>query len=271
MEEVRKNIGAIRELLVEAGDLIMDIYRSKDFWTEDKDDQSPVTEADHAANDLITKKLPELTSFQIISEEDAKPRPKFDESKPFWLLDPLDGTKHFIKRDGEFVISLGLVTRDTPLAGFIYAPVYNEFYWAVAGMGAYKWDDSFSFHSNRGSFISYSSGFHMREESKEFIKSLDVSTFLRMGSALKLCKIAEGNADLYPRFGPTSEWDVAGAHCILKEAGCRLIEIKTLEEMKYGKPDFLNRGFVAYRGDLDVIPKLKGYIELRKKMKKEKS
>ena len=246
-----ENTGKIKELVVRAGREILSLYTGGQYWRGEKADQSPITEADKKSHQLILEGLGPLSEYPVVSEEDELPRPEMDFSQPFWLLDPLDGTKHFLEGDGEFVVSLGLVTQNRALAGFIYAPVFDQLFWALRGQGAYLWDKPIENTHPKTQFVGFFKGGN--REPLDFLSSLGVTEFRSMGSALKFCRIAEGCVDIYPHFGPSWEWDVAGAHCILEEAGCLLLDVESRQAMGYGKKDFFNRGFLACRGDFDLV------------------
>ena len=233
---------------VDAGKSIMDIYNDpeSDFGIERKADNSPLTKADKAAHRLITNAL-SVTPFPVLSEE-GKEIPFKERSKweTLWIVDPLDGTKEFIKKNGEFTVNIALVEKGVPVLGVIYVPVRKELYFASSSVGAYKFTgiDSSSQPSmdemKQGAIhlpmalahqgiVVVASRSHQTEETTAFIDNLRKQgkpvTLISSGSSLKICLVAEGSADIYPRFAPTMEWDTAAGHAIAKSAGCDIYHI----------------------------------------------
>ena len=222
-----------------------------------KADGSPVTEADQKVSDFLVKELAPL-GWPVVSEEELPTHPPTPDSS-YFLLDPLDGTKYFARGEDEFAICVGLLIDGVPYFGAIYDPTNSLMYWAERGQGAFC-DDQLIHHPGvDGDLKVFSSGFHKRPERQKIVDALQIGEILQKGSALKFCDIAMGKADLYMRFGPTSEWDTAAAQVILEEAGCALYEIETMEVMTYGKPKYLNRGILA--GHQSQIGKAKKMIE----------
>ncbi len=235
-----------------AGQKIMQIYAT-DFEVEIKGDSSPVTAADKAAEDII---LPALANdlpldLPIISEEAASEGniPDVD-GMAFWLVDPLDGTKEFVSRNGEFTVNIGLIENGTPIMGVVYAPTLDLMY--VGGApGAYLDTAGSGFKAitvrpmPATGLIALVSRSHRTPEIDDFLAPYDIGQEFAAGSSLKFCRVAEGKADLYPRLGRTMEWDTAAAHGVLKFAGGN---IKTLdgEDLSYGKPGLDNPHFVAF-------------------------
>jgi 3'(2'), 5'-bisphosphate nucleotidase len=252
-----------------AGKKILTVYGKEDFGIESKEDNSPVTIADKQANALITEELERLyPEIPILSEEGQhlsyEERKKWDY---FWLVDPLDGTKEFIKRNGEFTVNIALVHKGYPVLGVIYAPVLDLMYASKEGVGAYKLANAdeklteqlgellllsemekLTGESNNEKTIIVGSRSHLSEETKEYVEKLkengDVE-FLSIGSSLKLCMVAEGKADVYPRFGPTMEWDTAAGQAIVEQAGGTVVETKTGERFRYNKEILKNPYFIA--------------------------
>ena len=258
---------AIRVAL-DAGKSIMDIYTDPhaDFGIERKADNSPLTRADRAANRLIMEALP-VTPFPILSEE-GKHAP-YEERKKWttlWVVDPLDGTKEFIKRNGEFTVNIALVHEGTPVLGVIYVPVRKELYFAADAVGAYKLEnvdcycqpsmDEMKSNAVRlplakghQGVVVVASRSHQSEETTYYIETLRKKgqpvTLISSGSSLKICLVAEGTADIYPRFAPTMEWDTAAGHAIAKAAGCGVFHIDEKTPLTYNKADLLNPWFVV--------------------------
>ena len=253
---------AIRASIV-AGNAIMKIYNSKDFQITSKIDNSPLTIADLESNKIITDLLTE-TNIPILSEEgkdiDYKIRSKWD---IFWLVDPIDGTKEFIKKNGEFTVNIALIKNQSPILGVIFAPVLQTLYFSNHLIGSFKsrvkdFKHNFDFIKNNSvklpinrkdkSCVVVASRSHMSSETEDFINSLrnknnDVK-IISKGSSLKLCLVAEGSADFYPRYAPTMEWDTGAGHAICIYAGCKVIDVKTNKEMLYNKISLLNNWFL---------------------------
>jgi len=242
----------VAEITQRAGVEIMKIYAT-DFNVETKDDQSPVTAADKAAEDIILPALQtELTlSFPIISEEAASEGTISDVGgTPFWLVDPLDGTKEFISRNGDFTVNIGLIENGTPILGAVYAPAHDTTYIGGApGAFVNIKDSGYTAITCRAfpdaGLTALVSRSHRSPETDTYLERFTIAEDISAGSSLKFCRVAEGKADLYPRLGRTMEWDTAAAHGVLKFAGGH---VETLDGMplSYGKPGLDNPHFVAY-------------------------
>jgi len=235
----------------DAGDAIMEIY-NKDFTVEYKNDKSPLTEADLKSNEMICKALNELyPSIPILSEENkAVPYTERKDWEYFWLIDPIDGTKEFIKKNGEFTVNIALIQNDTPVLGVVYAPVLDEMYYAKKGDGAFKNAKKLPLLINNNPKESLSvvaSKSHLSEETQAFIDKLDTKIIEQVskGSSLKLCMVAEGIADIYPRLAPTMEWDTGAAHAIVLEAGKEVVQFENGEAVVYNKENLLNPWFIV--------------------------
>ncbi len=258
------------ELLVKAinasikgGHEIMDVYNS-DFSVENKCDKSPLTLADKNCNDLINNCLKE-THIPILSEEGEKieytERMNWDF---FWLVDPLDGTKEFVKRNGEFTVNIALIFKGNPIIGVIYVPVKEELYFAKEGLGSFKISQNTMISNldelisksnklpidyNRKSYVLVGSRSHMSIETKKYFeekKKLHSNIeVMAIGSSLKLCMVAEGIADVYPRYAPTMEWDTAAGHAILRYAGFSVKQYNTSKDLVYNKENLLNPWFLV--------------------------
>ncbi|PSJ48283.1 3'(2'),5'-bisphosphate nucleotidase [Zobellella taiwanensis] len=222
----------IDSLARDTGEAIMAIYR-RDFSVTTKADQSPLTEADAAAHRLIATRLAELTpELPLLSEEDTGHFGGADAQGRYWLVDPLDGTKEFIKRNGEFTVNIALIERGRPVLGVVYAPALETGYVAARGQGACKVLADGSRHPirvarhNAGTpWRVVGSRSHGGEELPRLLARLGEHELVPMGSSLKLCLIAEGRADLYPRLGPTSLWDTAAAQCVVEQAGGQVLRL----------------------------------------------
>ncbi len=237
----------------EAGKAILDIYNSNDFGIEIKDDNSPLTLADKASNEIIEKNLNELfPDIPILSEEGKEiPFEARRNWQRFWLVDPLDGTKEFIKRNGEFTVNIALIENQRPVLGVIYVPVTNEFYCGDIINGSFKINGngiktkiSVTNKSSNEKLNVVQSRSHSGEEEKEFYSKFKIKETLSKGSSLKICLVAEGKADLYFRGGPTWEWDTAAGHAILLGAGGKFTN-KDGSELLYNKEVIKNFGFIS--------------------------
>jgi 3'(2'), 5'-bisphosphate nucleotidase len=253
------------EAAIEAGKKILEVYQ-RDFSVEIKTDNSPLTEADREAH-LTIKNILQQTDIPILSEEGKQipyeERRHWDE---FWLVDPLDGTKEFIKKNGEFTVNIALIKNGIPVMGVVYVPVTGVVYVASEKKG------SFSFNANNnGNAISevinnaiklplaskperytiVASRSHSTPETEAFIEERKKVhgnvNLISAGSSLKLCLVAEGKAQVYPRLAPTMEWDTAAGHAIAKFAGCKVYNYESSDELKYNKENLLNPWFVVER------------------------
>ncbi|MEK9555486.1 MAG: 3'(2'),5'-bisphosphate nucleotidase CysQ [Gammaproteobacteria bacterium] len=239
----------VKIIAEEAGQAIIQIYQQDEFKVQTKYDKSPLTQADLASHEIITKALKKLTpKIPILSEEGDK---LDGDIETFWCVDPLDGTKEFIKRNGEFTVNIALIEHHQPALGVINIPVANETFMAMKGNGAKKIKDhqtqSLSKQQNetRQPPIFAVSRSHLNQATQDFIKQHQAET-IGAGSSIKLTMLAEGLADAYPRFGPTSLWDMAAGHAILKETGG---EIFTLDDqpLVYNVNKILNPDLIAVR------------------------
>ncbi|HOP04463.1 MAG TPA: 3'(2'),5'-bisphosphate nucleotidase CysQ [Tenuifilaceae bacterium] len=255
---------------VRAGALIMEVYNSDDFQVNLKSDSTPLTLADRKANSEIVESLMK-TRIPVMSEEGRNLL--YEERKGweyFWLVDPLDGTKEFIKRNGEFTVNIALVYLGFPILGVVYVPVSKCLYFAMKGLGSYRMrnvDKQFiaseelneitqnatrlPMNSKCETFTVVTSRSHVTPETQEYIEKLRrekgrIETISR-GSSLKICMVAEGNADIYPRFGNTTEWDTAAGQAVAEEAGCEMISLEDGKRIVYNKEDIQNPWFIVKR------------------------
>ena len=233
-----------------AGDAILDVYAT-DFGVRSKADASPVTEADERAEAIILERLVLLTpDLPIVSEEAASAGSIPATGRSFWLVDPLDGTKEFINRNGEFTVNIALVEAGAPVLGVVLAPALDCLYGGVSGQGAFMSDSHgrraiACVRSREGGLIVVSSRSHGDAEALErFLAGRRVASSVSAGSSLKFCLVAKGDADLYPRFGRTMEWDTAAGHAVLLAAGGKVTDLGG-ERLVYGKPGFENPAFIA--------------------------
>lgn len=251
---------------LEAGQEILKVYNSNDFEVEIKNDNSPLTKADKASHLKIMEYL-EQTSIPVLSEEGRDiPYEERKNWNQLWIVDPLDGTKEFIKRNGEFTVNIALVEAGNPILGVIYIPVEQTLYVGIKGIGAYKIEDIESIKEsnlNLENFLQIGSKLpikstrpytvvasrsHLSEETEAYIKELKQQhpdlTFFSRGSSLKLCAVAEGAADIYPRFAPTMEWDTAAGQAIVEAAGGKVI-LRDGTPMVYNRENLLNPYFIV--------------------------
>ena len=245
------NLEDIVTLAREAGSAIMKIYQ-KDFTVEYKDDKSPLTQADTQANEIICAKLSELyPKIPIMSEENKQTEYKVRKSwEYYWCIDPIDGTKEFIKKNDEFTINIALIYRNTPVLGVVYAPAIDAMYKAKKGEGAFKNNQKLPLHTNEEpekKLLVVASKSHLSKETQAFIDSLKTQSVEQVskGSSLKLCMVAEGAADIYPRLAPTMEWDTAAADAIVREAGKMTYQFESNKAVVYNKENLLNPWFVV--------------------------
>jgi 3'(2'), 5'-bisphosphate nucleotidase len=263
----------LREIEViarEAGSAILEIY-ARNFSVQEKADKSPLTEADIAAHTIISHRLSELSpSLPILSEEDIEGFSGPDRAGRYWLVDPLDGTKEFIKRNGEFTVNIALIEKGRPVLGVVFAPVLDTIYFAAQGVGAFRQIGKdkqeqicVAEHDARNSWKVVGSRSHAGDTLCEVLKLLGTHEILSMGSSLKFCMVAEGSADVYPRLGPTSLWDTAAAQCVVEQAGGRVIRL-TGEPLDYGS-EILNPFFIVHgRSDVNWAKLFSGEIEPKK-------
>lgn len=236
----------------EAGDAILEVY-SRDFDVEAKGDDSPLTAADLAAHRIITQGLCALDpAIPVLSEEGAElPWSMRREWTRYWLVDPLDGTREFVKRNGEFTVNIALVENGAAVLGVVYAPVLDEMFHAQRGQGAHLRAADGTDHPLRtrrpaaAPLRVAASRSHLDARTAALLERLGESERIGLGSSLKFCRLAQGAVDLYPRFGPTSEWDTAAAQCVLEEAGGAVITLDGAALAYNGKESLLNPDFLA--------------------------
>ncbi|AGA31999.1 3'(2'),5'-bisphosphate nucleotidase [Thioalkalivibrio nitratireducens DSM 14787] len=246
-----------RNIAREAGDAILDVYETR-FATMEKDDRSPLTEADLAAHRIISARLRELTPELPLLSEEGRDVP-FTERRhweSYWLIDPLDGTREFVKRNGEFTVNIALIERHDPLLGVVWSPVLGTLYSGARGLGAFRETSAASrvpirvrppTPGHRPRVVGSRS--HGNDRLRAALEKLGPHELVPMGSSLKLCLVAEGAADLYPRLGPTSEWDTAAAHAVVDAAGGRVVDL-TGAELRYNtRESLLNPEFLVCAED----------------------
>jgi 3'(2'), 5'-bisphosphate nucleotidase len=240
----------------QAGDAIMKVYGGE-FEVQKKEDSSPLTQADMAAHHIIEAGLSSLApQLPVLSEESAAiPYATRAAWRRYWLVDPLDGTREFIKRNGEFTVNIALIDGGRPVIGVVYAPAKNELYYASKDSGAFKQGDNQPAHAIRARKLNpvditiAGSRSHSDANMQTFLANLagnlSPPKLIITGSSLKACLVAEGAADVYPRLGPTSEWDTAAAQCVLEQAGGRLTDISGNTLQYNTKESLLNPEFFA--------------------------
>ncbi len=245
-----------RSLALTSGEVIMDVYKSSTFDVLLKSDDSPVTIADKKADEVISKGLKKyFPEVPIVTEEQVKSHDL--SASVFFIVDPLDGTKEFIKRRGDFTVNIALVANGEPIRGIVYAPARQRLfytdengeaveemaYFSVSKMGLVKKIKT-AVSDNKALKVVVSKS-HRDKKTDEYISKYSFKELVSAGSSLKFCLIASGEADLYPRFGPTMEWDTAAGHAILSAAGGSVLQAEDKQPMKYGKPHYRNPSFIA--------------------------
>ncbi len=266
---MNENLHIALKASVNAGIEILKIYNSEsDLGTTLKSNNTPLTIADQKAHECIVQELAS-TGIPVLSEEGRDI--SYNERKKwetYWVVDPLDGTKEFIKRNGEFTVNIALMKGEYPIMGVIYVPVQGVLYYGEVGKAAFKiegiheWSDtkldSIKTHGiqlpidySREEYIIVGSRSHLSEQTLEYVEKCKQEhgkvDILSVGSSLKICMVAEGKADEYPRFGPTMEWDVAAGQAIAEAAGAKILLWPELDRMRYNKEDLLNQWFLVKR------------------------
>ncbi|MEE4639517.1 MAG: 3'(2'),5'-bisphosphate nucleotidase CysQ [Wenzhouxiangella sp.] len=254
--DLERTLHQVRKAVAEAGAAILEIYADPDrFATEHKADHSPLTAADLAANQLLVARLQELTPDIPILSEESKQAPWHERRhwQECWIVDPLDGTREFLKRNDEFTVNVALVREHRPTLGVVYAPALQKWYFAARHQGA--WRQSGSGVLERIAVADervdrpwrvVGSRSHSTPEVNVFVAALGEAELVAMGSSLKLCLVADGTADVYPRLGPTSEWDTCAAQAIVEEAGGYVVNAENGQPLKYNaRESLLNPHFIA--------------------------
>jgi 3'(2'), 5'-bisphosphate nucleotidase len=251
MPDLDRLLPEIVALADRAGAVILEHYQG-DVAVRAKADASPVTAADEAAEAVILRRLAELTpDIPVVAEETVASGhvPDVDD-RPFWLVDPLDGTKEFLSRNGEFTVNIALIEERLPILGVVLAPARARAWWGARGKGASMRDPEgktrtiAARQAPAGRLVAIASRSHRDAETQAFLDQAGVAECISAGSSLKFCLVAEGQADLYPRFGRTMEWDVAAGHAVLAAAGGQ-VTTKDGAPFLYRKPGFENPPFIA--------------------------
>lgn len=249
---------ALEPLVREAGNLILD-YRAKGFVSEVKQDKSPVTQADKAADALIVAALMQLTPHIPVVSEEGSHDPSLAKNGCFWCVDPLDGTKGFMRGENEFTVNIGLIYDFAPILGMIYIPALNQLYGGLVGEFAYRiWANGVKESINvrnapNNGLHAITSSRHGSSRESALYQEYHVTSSISASSSLKFCRVAEGTADLYPRYGTTMEWDTAAGHAILRSSGGEVYDTETSKPLRYGKPEFRNGHFIAKKKSRLVI------------------
>jgi 3'(2'), 5'-bisphosphate nucleotidase len=261
---MQENLNTAIKAALEAGKSILEIYESGDFDVTVKGDDSPLTKADVASHNVIVSFL-EKTGIPILSEEGkAIPYEVRKDWKQLWIVDPIDGTKEFIKRNGEFTVNIALIEDQRPLIGVIFVPATGELYFSSKEFGAFKTAVNLTDFTIEGlideanklplqrddkTFTVVASRSHMSPETEDYVNEMKqlhtTVNLISKGSSLKLCMVAEGQADCYPRFAPTMEWDTAAGQAICEHAGFQVIDWGTKEKMLYNRGELLNNWFLV--------------------------
>ena len=239
-------------LIRECNKVILDIYNSN-FEVINKNDNSPLTLADQKSNEIICNFLGSFTNSIVISEENKNSSYKSRKNAEWcWLVDPIDGTKEFVKKNGQFTVNIGLCRFGVPVFGIVSIPVTGEIYYGIEGVGSFKLDNAkktklqiFQKNIESSNLKIVASSSHMNEDTKKYIDNFKKPEIINVGSSIKLLYIAEGKADIYPRIAPTSEWDTCAAHAVVKYAGGKVYQFGTENEIKYNKENLLNPNFVV--------------------------
>ncbi|MCM2561873.1 3'(2'),5'-bisphosphate nucleotidase CysQ [Lutimaribacter sp. EGI FJ00015] len=253
----------MRRLALEAGDTIMEIYNADDFDVKVKSDESPVTEADEAADALISSGLrAEFPDMTLVTEEQSESHGQT--ANTFLIVDPLDGTKEFIKRRGDFTVNIAYVENGVPTRGVVYAPAKGRMFLTLADGSAVEEQGPFSKEkmgtarpirvsdADNGALNVVASKSHRDEATDDYINKYAVADIKSAGSSLKFCLVATGEADLYPRVGRTMEWDTAAGHAVLHGAGGRVVRFDDHSPLTYGKAGFANPFFIAFAPSVDL-------------------
>ena len=253
----------MRRLALEAGDKIMEIYQSPDFEVKTKSDASPVTEADEAADALISAGLrAAFPDEALVTEEQATSHAQ--SVKTFLVVDPLDGTKEFVQRRGDFTVNIAYVLDGSPVRGIVYAPAKERLFYTDKGGNAVEEIGPFNKSTpgekrslrvarpDNGSLMVVASKSHRDQATDDYISKYSVKDMRSAGSSLKFCLVATGEADIYPRLGRTMEWDTAAGHAVLVGAGGDVVRFDSHQPLRYGKDGFENPFFIAFAPGVDL-------------------
>lgn len=257
-------VSAMRRLSIEAGNAIMEVYARDDMGVRTKDDASPVTEADEAADAIISTGLrAEFPQVPLVTEEQSKTHSLSVDT--FLIVDPLDGTKEFVKRRGDFTVNIALVENGTPTLGVVYAPAKNRMFLTAVEGGVTEETGDFLIDTpsktrpvavskvSANALRVVASKSHRDQATDDYIGRYPVASTVSAGSSLKFCLVAVGEADFYPRLGPTMEWDTAAGQAVLTAAGGHVVDRETHAPLAYGKPEFRNPHFLAFAPGVSLL------------------
>jgi 3'(2'), 5'-bisphosphate nucleotidase len=245
-------------LMYRAGDDVMAIYHQP-ITVSYKDDNSPLTEADKCANQLLISGIHEQYPCTHIISEESKQTPYSERQQwsSCWLIDPIDGTKEFVKRNGQFTLNIALIEEGEVTFGMVYAPAMQLLYYGMKGKGAYRIRTGITTRlpidgTSTDTLRIVASNSHINGATRDYIAHIQQSQskpieIIPLGSSLKICRVAEGSADIYPRYGTTMEWDTAAAHAVARYAGVEIRHASTGEPLLYNKPDLQNPPFIVQR------------------------
>lgn len=236
------------QIAKESGQEILKFYGDKCF--ESKEDNSPITKADRASHDYLTKVLPQVKDLPVLSEENPVDYAIRENWKEFWIVDPLDGTKEFVNNCDDFCINIALIKNNKPVLGVIYAPVLDELYWAEKGKG-FECNLQEKMRCNDDIVVA-KSRFHHSKKTQEFMNINNLQKTYVVGAAIKFGRMAMGHIDLYPRFEGSKEWDTAAGQILLQESGSNIIDLATGCELEYNKSQLKNNFFIAFREGVDL-------------------
>lgn len=258
-------VTTFRRLAISGGDVIMKVYGRDDFGVRAKSDESPVTKADEAADRVISKGLrAAFPDIPLVTEEQSDTHNQLVST--FIIVDPLDGTKEFVQRRGEFTVNIAFVEDGVPTLGVVFAPAKGRLFYTAANGGSVEETGAFASDTpgpvtplcvgapDNAALRVVASKSHRSPELEAYIARYNVADSVAAGSSLKFCLVAAGEADFYPRLGPTMEWDTAAGDAVLRGAGGEVADRTTLKPMAYGKPDFRNPHFLAYARGVDLKP-----------------
>ena len=261
---IDSHLDGLKECVVDASKAILDVYESSDFGEINKKDGSPLTIADKNANEIILNRLNQLTpDIPIISEETFELSSLNNLNETYWLVDPLDGTKEFINMTDEFTVNIALINDKSSVFGIVAAPVTGKIWHGS------KFDRETKIDAGSDNIRIVMSKSHKNENDEKFLEFLDMNKvsyqIVEKGSSLKLCSLADNEADIYPRFGPTSEWDIAAAHAVLASYGGCVVKVEDNEELNYAKESsILNPYFIAFRNNAlksEFLPVLRDFFK----------
>lgn len=257
VKDIQEMLENLIQISRNAGSIILEYYGSSEYDIKLKKDNSPLTIADRESDEYIRKKLKKLYSVPIISEENYPEYSIRRDFSDFFLVDPLDGTKEFIDKNGEFTVNIAYIRDHIPVMGVIFVPAKNILFFSGDSTGSYLMDKKGTHKlpmivPSGKKLTATGSRKHRTDLDTAFIRMNNIDQVISAGSSLKFCQVAMGCADLYPRFQGSMEWDIAAGHLIAKESGCRVIDLTTFEEPRYNKESLKNNYFLVVRNGIDL-------------------